>query len=65
MTCKAEIRRRYDTRDDAWAYLASRGFVCHADGWRNGRWAATVLRDGDAIAVRVWLNDTAAVSRAA
>jgi hypothetical protein len=65
VTCKAEIRRHYDTRDDAWAYLASRGFVCHADGWRNGRWAATVLRDGEAITVRVWLNVELPAIRAA
>src|SRR5277367_3669853 len=47
MTCNAEIKRRYETRDDAWGYLASRGFVCHSSGWENGRWAATVVRDGD------------------
>jgi hypothetical protein len=65
VTYKAEIRRRYPTRDDAWAYLASRGFVCYSDGWRNGRWAATVARDGDAIAVTVWLTGGLPATRAA
>jgi hypothetical protein len=65
MTCNAEIRRRYDTRDDAWGYLASRGFVCHADGWANGRWAATAVRDGDGFNVTVWLRAEAAASAAA
>lgn len=57
MTCAAEIHRRYDNRHEAWAYLASRGFSCHADtGWVNGRWAAAVRRGaGDGVDVTVWL----------
>lgn len=65
MTYDAEIRRRYDTRDDAWGYLASRGFVCHSTGWQNGRWAATVVRDGDDFNVTVWLRAEVAASQAA
>ena len=65
MTYSTEIRRRYGTRDDAWGYLASRGFVCHATGWQNGRWAASVSRDGDGYTVMVWLRAQAAESQAA
>jgi hypothetical protein len=65
MTYSTEIRRRYETRDDAWGYLASRGFVCHAGGWRNGRWAATVMREGDGFDVTVWLRSEDAASQAA
>ena len=65
MTYNAEIRRRYETRDEAWGYLASRGFVCESSGWQNGRWAATVMREGDGFDVTVWLRAPAAVSEAA
>jgi hypothetical protein len=65
MTCDAEIRRRYDTRDDAWAYLASRGFVCHSTGWQNGRWAATVVHEDGGFNVTVWLRTEAEASQAA
>jgi hypothetical protein len=37
MPCNAEIHRRYATRDEAFQYLASRGFLCSATGWVNGR----------------------------
>ena len=56
MTCAAEINRRYDTRDAAWSYLASRGFACRGEGWRNGRWHAAVGRDGLGFRVRAWLS---------
>ena len=55
VTCKAEIRRRYDTRDEAWGYLASRGFNCSAGTWQNGRWAARVERGGIGFDVMIWL----------
>jgi hypothetical protein len=55
MTCSAEIRRRYETRHEAWGYLASRGFTCTDGAWANGRWAASVQRTADGIDVTVWL----------
>ncbi|HUA56427.1 MAG TPA: hypothetical protein VMB81_29865 [Candidatus Sulfotelmatobacter sp.] len=55
MTCPAMINRRYGTRDAAWGYLASRGFACGLEGWRNGRWLARVDRDGRSFRVQVWL----------
>lgn len=55
MTYPAEIKRRYPSRDEAWGYLAARGFSCRRDGWRNGRWAATVVRDDLGFEVRAWL----------
>ena len=55
MTCDPEIKRCYPTRHEAWGYLASRGFVCHPDGWENGRWAALVVRDEAGFNVTVWL----------
>lgn len=55
MTCPAEIIRRYPTRDEAWAYLASRGFSCGSEGWRNGRWVARIGRDDNGFWVAVWL----------
>ncbi len=66
MTCNAEIRRRYDTRLEAWQYLASRGFACQPfSGWENGRWAATVIHDETGFNVTVWLRDDVALGRAA
>jgi hypothetical protein len=61
MTCPAEINLRYHTRDEAWAYLASRGFSCGTEGWRNGRWIAHVGRDGTGFKVRAWLPTLAIV----
>ena len=61
MTYTAEIRRRYDTRVEAWQYLASRGFTCCADSsWVNGRWAASVHRNEHGVDVTVWLRQYAA-----
>jgi hypothetical protein len=60
MTCDAEIRRHYDTRDEAWGYLAARGFTCQGPGWKNGHWAATVERDRGGYNVNVWLRAPAA-----
>ena len=45
MTCPAAINRHYEARDQAWAYLASRGFLRSLEGWRNGRWIASVSCD--------------------
>jgi hypothetical protein len=42
MPCPAEIRRSYLTRDEAFRYLTSRGFICTHRGWENGRWTAHV-----------------------
>jgi hypothetical protein len=56
MTCPAAISRRYETRDQAWGYLASRGFLCSLAGWRNGRWMARVSRDCSGFRVEVWLS---------
>jgi hypothetical protein len=55
MTCPAVINRRYEARDAAWEYLASRGFACGLEGWRNGRWRARVDRDRNGYRVQVWL----------
>ena len=55
MTCLPEINRRYETRHEAWEYLASRGFSCDMEGWRNGRWLAQVEHDDRSFNVKVWL----------
>jgi len=55
MTCEAEIRRRYGTRDDALRYLAARGFLCLPHGWENGRWAATLEADRKEFIITIWL----------
>ncbi len=55
MTCTAEIRRSYTTRDEAFKYLAARGFLCTARGWENGRWAAFVENLRNEVRVTVWL----------
>ena len=44
MPCPAEIHRSFPDRDAAIRYLASRGFLCAASGWTNGRWTGTVER---------------------
>jgi len=55
MTCPAAISRRYETRDQVRAYLASRGFSPSLDAWRNGRWIARAGRDTDGFWVEIWL----------
>ena len=55
MTCNPVIRRRYRTREHAYDYLCSRGFLCLPQGWANGRWSATVESDGSGYSVTVWL----------
>jgi hypothetical protein len=55
MACPAKINRRYQTRDEARGYLASRGFSCGLMGWRNGRWMARIGRDGGGFNLEVWL----------
>ncbi len=62
MTCPAEINRRYPTRDEAWGYLASRGFRCTTAGWRNGHWVAAVERDTLGFRVRACLPSVAATA---
>ena len=59
MTYCTDIRRHYRSRAEAYAYLASRGFLFLPNGWANGRWAATVeIAHGEFI-VRVWLQGKA------
>ena len=55
MTCKAELKRHYRTRDEAYAYLGSRGFLFLPNGWENGRWAATIDMDNDGFMISIWL----------
>ncbi len=55
MTYPAEIDRRYPSRDEAWGYLAARGFTCTTAGWRNGRWVASVERETFGFHVRALL----------
>jgi hypothetical protein len=55
MTYLTEMKRRYPTREEAYAYLASRGFLFLPGGWANGRWAATLdVANGEFI-VSIWL----------
>jgi hypothetical protein len=55
MTCPAVISRHYEAREQAWGYLASRGFRRILEGWRNGRWIGRVSRDDGGFWVEVWL----------
>jgi len=55
MTYRAELKRRYATREEACAYLASRGFLFLASGWANGRWAATLDITSGGVIVSIWL----------
>ncbi|MEA2731486.1 MAG: hypothetical protein QOF70_5961 [Acetobacteraceae bacterium] len=55
MTCPAVISRHYEAREQAWGYLASRGFRRILEGWRNGRWIGRVGRDDGGFWVEVWL----------
>lgn len=64
MTCNAEIRRRYPTREFAHAYLCSRGFLCLPQGWANGRWSATVEGDDTGYSVIIWLGRQQAATAA-
>ncbi|MBV8170200.1 MAG: hypothetical protein JO021_25680 [Alphaproteobacteria bacterium] len=59
MTCAAELKRRYPTLHEAWAYLEGRGFVCTGGGWVNGRWSASVVPGADGVDVTVWLRGCA------
>jgi len=61
VSCAAKIDRRFQTREDARGYLASRGFSCGLEGWRNGRWTARIGRDGSGFRVEVWLLSAFAV----
>ena len=64
MTYSTEIKRRYETREKAYAYLASRGFLLLPNGWANGRWAATLERTGVEFTVSVWLRPANATAMA-
>ena len=60
MTCSTEIRRRYRTREEAYGYLASRGFLFLPSGWENGRWAATIEHVNGHYIINVWLRSAKA-----
>lgn len=53
MICKAQIRRRFPTRDDAHRYLAARGFLFLPQGWANGRWIASLDQDASGFALTI------------
>jgi hypothetical protein len=55
MTYCAEMKRRYHTRGEAHAYLASRGFLFLPGGWANGRWAATLDKVDSVFILHIWL----------
>ena len=55
MPCSAELRRRFADRAEAIRYLARRGFLCAAQGWVNGRWAATLSLEAGSYHVAIWL----------
>ncbi len=55
MTCNAELKRRYRTREEAYRYLSSRGFLFMPSGWENGRWAASMDSDNTGFVVTIWL----------
>lgn len=55
MTYEAALTRRYRNREEAYGYLASRGFLFMPTGWENGRWAATLDLDGSGVTVSIWL----------
>jgi len=54
-TWKAELSRRYATREEASSYLSSRGFHLLPDGRANGRWSATLEREKDQFIVAIRL----------
>jgi hypothetical protein len=60
MTRRTEICRRYSTREEAYRYLASRGFLFLPNGWENGRWAATTEQVNGQYIIRVWLRSAEA-----
>lgn len=53
MLCRAEIRRRFLTRDEASRYLAARGFLFLPQGWANGRWTASLDQDNSGFALTI------------
>ncbi len=55
MTYTTAMTRRYQTREEAYAYLASRGFLFLPGGWENGRWAATLDMANGAFIINIWL----------
>ena len=61
MRCDAELRRNYPSREAAFRYLASRGFLCASSGWENGRWAATLEYASGIYDLRVWLRPAGTV----
>jgi len=57
MTYKAELKRHFPTREQAYAYLASRGFLYLPSGWANGRWAAAIDIHNGIATVSIWLRE--------
>jgi hypothetical protein len=60
MTCSTEISRHYPTREEAYGYLASLGFLFLPNGWENGRWAATIEQVNRQYIIKVWLRSAKA-----
>jgi hypothetical protein len=60
MTCSTEISRRYSTREEAYGYLASRGFLFLPNGWENGLWAATIEQVNGQYIIKAWLRSAKA-----
>jgi hypothetical protein len=57
MTYKAELTRHFPSREQAYAYLASRGFLYLPNGWENGRWAASIDILNRTVTVSIWLRE--------
>ena len=55
MTYKAELKQHFPSREQAYAYLASRGFLYLPNGWANGRWAASIDISNGTVTVEIWL----------
>jgi hypothetical protein len=60
MTYLTEISRYYQSREAAFEYLLSRGFLFMPNGWENGRWMATIEHEGHEVLVSIWLRAQAA-----
>lgn len=55
MTLTTRIERLFRSREDAFAYLASRGFLPMPSGWENGRWTADLDVSDGRFVVTAWL----------
>ena len=60
MTYKAELKRHFPSREQAYAYLAARGFLYLPNGWANGRWAASIDILNSIATVSIWLREKGA-----